>query len=123
MGSNLAKVTCKLRPEPIPELRLLPSIASTQCFIPLIQHRVQRPGQPPSQEARLTLEVFDLEEILTSTHILSDLAWGWGRPVVVGGSGSFWDVGGVFSRELKSRIAAWLLKQHNIIKSVMEPRP
>lgn len=39
------------------------------------------------------------------------------------GEGSFWDVGRVFSREFKSRIAAWLLKQHNIIKSVMEPRP
>lgn len=77
---------------------------------------------------RLTLEVFDLEEILTITHILRDLAWGWGRPVGWGwgggeGSGSFWDVGRVFSREFKSRIAAWLLKQHNIIKSVMEPRP
>lgn len=75
---------------------------------------------------RLTLEVFDLEEILTITHILS--IWpgaGAGQWGEVGGegSGSFWDVGRVFSREFKSRIAAWLLKQHNIIKSVMEPRP
>ena len=84
-------------------------------------------GRPP-QEAMLTLEVFDPEEILSLSHIWRDLTWGLGqleRPPtpICGGNGALPPWAGFSLGSTRAGLQGWLLKQHNIIKSVMEPRP
>lgn len=122
VGSDLPKATCPWWPEPF---------QNSDFFLPSPPPTASPPDPVLRANARaaclteagLTLEVVDLEEILTLTHILRDPAWGLVQASGGRGLGSCWGLGSVLSREHRSRIAAWLLKQHNIIKSVMEPRP
>ena len=76
-------------------------------------------GRPP-QEAMLTLEVFDPEEILSLSYIWRDLTWGLGqleRPPTPHSWGKWGPapLGRVLSREHKGRIArpAFKATQHH----------
>ena len=76
----------------------------------------------------LTLEVFDPEESLSLSHIWRDLTWGLEQlrgllPPIRGGNGALPPWAGFSPGSTRAGLQGWLLKQHNIIKSVMEPRP
>ena len=76
----------------------------------------------------LTLEVFDPEEILSLSYIWRDLTWGLGqleRPPTPHSWGKWGPApwAGFSPGSTRAGVQGRLLKQHSIIKSVMEPRP